>query len=101
MATNKTPAWLIIGNDGITIKLHTPTELNGVKVDKVTMRTPTVGDMRSANKLHKDDKEDRELFMFATLIQCGTEDMERLTLRDYGRIQEGYFRISSPDEVTA
>lgn len=99
--TNKPmPEWLALGADAAIIQLSKPVELNGVRTDRISLRSPTIGDMRAANKLNKDDDEAKEIQLFATLAECGVADIERLTLRDYGRLQEGYFRLVS-DNVDA
>ena len=48
--SKKTPDWLTIGPENITIKLSRPTAMNGVKQDKIALRVPTVGDLRAAAK---------------------------------------------------
>jgi len=98
--TKPMPAWLTLGADAAIIQLSKPVELNGVRTDRISLRSPTIGDMRAANKLNKDDDEAKEIQLFATLAECGAVDIERLTLRYYGRLQEGYFRLGS-DNVDA
>lgn len=87
--------WMSEGADGITVKLTRPVEMNGVKQNQITVRVPTVGDLRAAERQSKDDKESREIMLFATLANCAPADIERLTVKDYGRIQDCYFRLIS------
>lgn len=95
--TQKTlPAWLQITPSRATVQLSTPVELNSVRCDTITLRTPTIGDLRAAEKQHKDDPGAVELQMFATLAECGVRDLDGLSLRDYRRVQEAYFRLSDP-----
>lgn len=102
MATNKTPNWMTaVSNSHITLKLSKPSEFNGVTLDTVTLRTPTVGDMRAAQNLFKNDREQQELYLYATLLECGKEDFDKLSICDYTRIQEAYFRLASPDGIDA
>lgn len=44
----KTTAWLNLTDEGVTVTLRYPTELNSVKTDKITLRAPTVRDVRTA-----------------------------------------------------
>lgn len=87
------PAWMTLGDGTATVTLSTKTELNGVKVGRITLREPTIGDVRGARKTAKDDNEQQEINVFASISGCSPADIERLTLRDYGRVQEGYFRL--------
>lgn len=88
--TKIVPAYLALAADGVTIKLSTPTELNGTTVDSVYMRTPTVRDMRNATAVCGDDNEQLELNLFASLAQVGSKDLENMTLKDYERVKLGY-----------
>lgn len=95
--TKKTvPAWLQITPSQAIVKLSTPVTLNSVSCDTITLRAPTIGDLRAAEKQHKDDQGAQELQMFATLAQCGVSDLDGLSLRDYHRVQDAYFRLSDP-----
>ena len=96
--SRKTPVWLSASADGIGIKLARPTELNGVKQNRITLRIPTIGDLRAAAKHAKDDKEAQEIFLFASLGECSPSDIEKLSVKDYNRVQEGYFRLVADDD---
>ncbi|MGQ0711181.1 MAG: phage tail assembly protein [Rhodoferax sp.] len=95
--SKKTSDWLTIGPEKITVKLSRPTTMNGVKQDKIALRVPTVGDLRAAAKHCKDDKEEQEIFLFASLAECAPGDIEKLSVKDYNRVQEGYFRLITDD----
>lgn len=82
----------------LTITLTTPITLNGVKTNKLVMREPTVGDELDLRKLVKDDAE-RELAMFARLSECAPDDLRKMTLKDFSRVQKGYFRLMADDET--
>lgn len=97
MTEKKLPTWLAVTADNATITLSRAIELNGVRCDRLVLRTPTIGDMRHAARLHKDDKEAQEIQLFANLAECSPADIERLSMRDYGRVQEGYFRLVADD----
>jgi hypothetical protein len=97
MNTNDKP-WATMGDDSVTVKLSRPTVLNGVKQDKIVIRVPTVGDLRAAAKHGKDDVEEQDVFLFASLADCAPSDIERLSVRDYNRIKDCYFRMVSEDD---
>lgn len=101
MSKKPLPAWLTVAAEAVTIQLSKAAEFNGVQVDRVTLREPTIGDLRTAAKLHKDDKEAQEFHLFASLAECAPGDIERLTVKNYNRIQEGYFRLVADDEDAA
>lgn len=94
------PSWMTeVKSSHITLKLSTPSELNGVTVDSVTLRTPRVSDMRAANTLFKGDPVQQDFYMYATVLECGMDDLEKLTVSDFNRIQEAYFRLASADGI--
>ncbi|WP_054904178.1 MULTISPECIES: phage tail assembly protein [Pseudomonas] len=93
------PSYLVITDDGVTVTLSKPSELNGIKVDRMTLRAPTVRDIRNAQATGGADDEQRELNLFASLAEVGTKDLEGLALKDYSRLQAGYFRLVSEDGV--
>lgn len=98
--SNKIPAWLKIASDSVTVTLSKPTELNSVQVDHVRLRAPTVRDVRMAQQAGAGaDDEQRELNLFASLAEVGVKDLEGMTLKDYQRLQAGYFRLVQDDDV--
>lgn len=96
---NRQPQWLNLAADRVTVRLSRPSEANGIQVDSLTLRAPTVRDMRNAQVGGASDDEQRELNLFASLAEVGIKDLEGLTLKDYGRLQAGYFRLVQDDEV--
>ncbi|KAB5624157.1 phage tail assembly protein [Pseudomonas putida] len=96
---NRQPQWLNLAADRVTVRLSRPSEANGIQVDSLTLRAPTVRDMRNAQAGGASDDEQRELNLFASLAEVGIRDLEGLTLKDYGRLQAGYFRLVQDDEV--
>ncbi|MBI3146470.1 MAG: phage tail assembly protein [Pseudogulbenkiania sp.] len=80
-----------------TIKLSSPVSLNGVLVNQLTLREPTVGDQLSARKMAGNDDEQFELTMLANLAGCAPTDLHQVTLRDYDKLQKAYLRLSSPE----
>jgi hypothetical protein len=91
--SKKTPNWLTEGTENVSIQLSRPTEMNGIKQNRVTLRIPTVGDLRAAAKQANGNNEEQEIILFASLAECATSDIEKLSIKDYKRVQEGYFRL--------
>ena len=87
------PAWLKVTPDNAVVTLSRPSEVNGVSVDTLTLRSPTVREVRAADRASGGDEEQRELMLFAGLAQAGVGDLEGLKLVDYHRLQAGYFRL--------
>lgn len=98
MTTKKIPAWMNIQADRVTVRLSRPSEANGVQVDSLTLRAPTVRDIRSAQAGGASDDEQRELNLFASLAEVGVKDLEGLIVKDYTRLQTAYFRLVQDDE---
>jgi hypothetical protein len=83
--------------EGFRISLKYPTELNGVQVDRLTMRAPCVRDVRAAQAASNGDAEQREMSLFASLTQTPEADLMSLKMVDYLRLQAGYFRLVTDD----
>lgn len=94
----KIPGWLTVSADRVVVRLSRATEANGVQVDSLSLRAPTVRDLRAAQSGNADD-ETRELNLFASLAEVGVKDLEGLSLKDYSRLQSGYFRLVQDDEL--
>lgn len=90
---NRLPGWLTLDADAALVRLSRPAQCNGVSVDTLTLRAPTVRDIRLAGKVAGDDAEERELQLFASLAQVSRQDLEGLKLSDYQRLQGAYFRL--------
>ncbi|MNN98831.1 hypothetical protein D3C81_2183240 [compost metagenome] len=69
-----------------------------MQVDSLSLRAPTVRDIRNAQTGGTADEEQRELNLFASLAEVGINDLEGLALKDYSRLQAGYFRLVQDDE---
>ncbi|WP_442109231.1 phage tail assembly protein [Pseudomonas sp. NUPR-001] len=96
---NKTPGWLSVSAERVVVTLSKRSEANGVQVDSLSLRAPTVRDIRAAQSTANNDDEQRELNLFASLAEVGIKDLEGLALKDYSRLQAGYFRLVQDDEV--
>ncbi|PWB34620.1 phage tail assembly protein [Pseudomonas sp. SDI] len=97
--SNNSPSWLSVSAERVVVRLTKPAEANGLQVDSLTLRAPTVRDIRVAQAQVDSDDEQRELNLFASLAEVGIKDLEGLSLKDYGRLQAGYFRLVQDDEV--
>ena len=95
----KVPSWLKLSDEGVTVTLRYPTELNNVKTDTLVMRAPTVRDVRAAGAVSGGDAEKRELQLFSSLTQVAPNELEGLKVVDYNRVQEGYFRLVDESEL--
>ena len=73
--------------------------MNGIKVDTITLRAPTVRDMRMSSQTSDGDDEQRELNLFASLAEVSIKDLEGLTYKDYNRISTGYTFLVREDEL--
>ncbi|MEE4139266.1 phage tail assembly protein [Pseudomonas viridiflava] len=93
------PSWVVLTDSGAVITLKYPVEINTVKVNKVTMRAPCVRDNRAAAAAANGSAEAHEIALFCSLIEAGKDDLDRMSERDYRRLQEGYFRLVSEDEL--
>jgi len=99
-AEKKLPSWLTVNDDSAVIQLRGAAEFGGVKVDKVTMRAPTVRDQRAASATTaKDDYEQIEINMLCSLLGVTEKEITALTSRNYNRLQAGYFRLVEEDEL--
>ncbi|KAF2395396.1 phage tail assembly protein [Pseudomonas frederiksbergensis] len=87
------PSWLSVTATHAVVTLSRPSEANGVQVDTVTLRSPTLREERAADRAAQGDAEQRELMLFAGLTEMGLKDIEGLKLLDYHRLQEGYSRL--------
>ncbi|WP_445181424.1 phage tail assembly protein [Pseudomonas sp. McL0111] len=95
--STSTPSWLSLTTDQVLVSLSCPSEINGVTVDKLVLRSPTVRDVRAANRDAGGDDEQRELVLFASLSGAPVTDLEGLKLVDFNRLQAGYFRMDNDD----
>ncbi len=87
------PSWLTVTSDSATLTLTRPSDVNGVKVEQLSLRAPTLREVRASDAIGGDDAVLREVTLFASLTDAGTTDIDGLTLVDYGRVQSAYSRI--------
>ncbi len=93
------PKYLELTAENVTITLTKPVELNGVKQDKITLRAPTVLDIRNSTRTSDGDDEQRELNLFASLAEVHVKELEGLAYKDYNRVAAGYTFLVRDDEL--
>lgn len=80
------------------IQLSRKTEVDGVQVDALAMREPTVEDMLVVKKSAGKSPEDQELSLFANLCEVEPSVIRGLTLRDYKRVQKAFAALTEDEE---
>ncbi|WP_095077345.1 phage tail assembly protein [Pseudomonas sp. Irchel s3h17] len=93
------PKWLQLGSGIATVILSRPSQANGIQVDKLSLREPTVREMRAATLQGGTNEEEQEMVLFCSLASIGRGDLEGLLMRDYRRLQTAYFRLGADDGV--
>lgn len=79
--------WIKENDDGgVTVSLAKGVDIDGAKVKAITMREPTVADQIAAQEI-KGNAAAQEVALIANLAQLAPDDIKRLSLRDYGRLQ--------------
>lgn len=87
------PSWLTLTSDSATLTLTRPSDINGVKVEQLSLRAPTLREVRASDAIGGDDAVLREVTLFASLTDAGTKDIDGLTMVDYVRVQSAYSRL--------
>jgi hypothetical protein len=85
--------WLKVTAEAAVVTLSRPSDANGVKAETLTLRVPTVREVRAADRASSGDDEQRELMLFAGLAEVGLKDLEGLKLVDYRRVQAAYSHL--------
>lgn len=98
-APKKDPAWMVVTDEGVTLTLSTASTLNGVKQKQIILRSPTVREVRACQKAHPNDDLAVDTMLFASLASISEPDLLALTVKDYNRIKDGYFRLVEEDEL--
>jgi len=85
----------IVEKDGFAvITLARPEKVNGETVDALSMREPTVGDMKVVQTFKGSDAE-REIFGIGNLTGLTPKEVEALSMRNFGRLQEAFKLFTS------
>lgn len=88
MAKQQTPDYIKLRDGSAEITLSRPLEIEGAKVNVLTMREPTVDDQIAAEKNGTDGMADKKYM--ANLCMVTPDDIGRLPLRDFKRLQVAF-----------
>lgn len=77
-----------------TVVFNTPAIVGGVEVNQIEMREPTVEDQLIADKITGGDAA-KEVAIFANLCEVSPDDIKKLTLRNYRKLQEAFVFFTS------
>jgi len=91
MAKEKSP--ITYGDGFADIELTREAEIGGVKVKQLRMREPSVEDQLVANAMKGSDL-DKDIGYFANLCGVTPDDIKRLPLRSYKRVQDAFFGLT-------
>lgn len=75
-------------DEGVRVTLSKPIEFDGAATSVVLMREPTAGEIELSQRQKDDGK--REVELFANLCMLTPDDVRKLRLRDYVRLQVAY-----------
>lgn len=78
----------------IDIALNRPLDVDGTKVTALRMREPTVADQLAMDE-YKGGDVAKELFTLANLCQVTPDDLKKLTLKDYKKVQNAFLDFIS------
>lgn len=77
-------------SEGYTdIELSRPLDVDGAKITKLRMREPTVADQLAADEIKGSDAQ-KEIQTFANLLEIAPDDLKKLSLRDYKKVQAAF-----------
>lgn len=87
----KLPEYLKFNNETghCDITLSRAIQIAGANVTVLRMREPTVADQEVASEMNASDA-GREIQTFASLCEQSPDDIRRLPLKDYKRLQAAY-----------
>jgi hypothetical protein len=78
----------------IDVTLNRPIDVDGTEMKVLRVREPTVADQLVADE-YKGSDSAKELLTMANLCQVSTEDLKKLTLKDYKKLQEAFINFIS------
>lgn len=73
----------------VDVALSRPIEIDGAQVTVLRMREPTVADQLMLDDLKGGDAT-KEVTLVANLCEVTPDDIKRLTLRDYRKVQQAF-----------
>ena len=85
----KNPEWMVLGEGFADITFSRTVTMGGVKMTSVRMREPTVEDSITTSEMEGSDAL-REVHAIANLVEHSPEDIRKLGMRDFRRLQMAY-----------
>lgn len=85
MATKTTPA----AAGFVDVELSKPMDIDGAQVKKLRMREPTVADQLASDEMSGSEAV-KEITMLANLCEVAPDDIKRLTMKDYRKLQAAF-----------
>jgi len=73
----------------VDIPLSRPMNIDGAQINVLRMREPTVADQLASEEMKGSDSA-KEIAMFANLCEVTPDDIKRLTLKDYKKLQVAF-----------
>lgn len=73
----------------VDIELSRPLSVDGTEVKKLRMREPTVADQLVSEEMKGTDSA-KEIAMLSNLCEVTPDDIKRLTLKDYKKVQAAF-----------
>lgn len=73
----------------VDIELSRPIEIDGAQVTALRMREPTVADQLILEDMKGSDAA-KEVALVANLCEVTPDDIKRLTMRDYRKVQKAF-----------
>lgn len=73
----------------VDIDLARPMSIDGAQVKALRMREPTVADQLASEEMKGSDSA-KEIAMLANLCEVSPDDIKRLTLKDYKKLQAAF-----------
>lgn len=86
---SKANEFLKAGDGYVDVTLSRPADIGGVKSATLRMREPTVADQEAASVMSGTDAS-REIAVFANLCSIAPDDIRKMPVRDYNRLQKAY-----------
>ncbi len=97
--SSENPAWLKLTLEHAVVRLMEPIERDGVKVDRLTLQSPSIRLSREVEAEAGDDNSKLEMLLFQRLTDTTPAELHSLTTRDYNRVRAAYFRLVHQDGV--
>jgi hypothetical protein len=77
-------------DEGATIELSSAIEVSGAIIKTVFMRAPTVGDNLAIHEMKATSDARRELNLFANLCELTPDDIQKMKMKDYVKLQKAF-----------